>query len=51
MKYFTALKKHGDHGPVVVEVSGQIFSKPGYEPVAAAKKCYGVLAGAVAKVG
>jgi inosose dehydratase len=51
VKYFTALKQHGYHGPVVVEVSGQIFSKPGYGPIAAAKKCYGVLAGAVAKVG
>lgn len=51
VKYFTALKQHGYTGPVVVEVSGQIFSKPGYEPIAAAKKCYGVLAGAVAKVG
>ena len=51
VKYFTALKQHGYHGPVVVEVSGQIFSKPGYEPIAAAKKCYGVLADALAKVG
>ena len=51
VKYFTALKQHGYHGPVVVEVSGQIFSKPGYEPIAAAKKCYAALAGALAKVG
>ena len=51
VKYFTALKQHGYHGPVVVEVSGQIFSKPGYEPIAAAKKCYEVLASALAKVG
>jgi sugar phosphate isomerase/epimerase len=51
VKYFTALKKHGYQGPVVVEVSGQIFSKPGYEPIAAAKQCHGVLAGALAKVG
>lgn len=49
VKYFTALKQHGYHGPVVVEVSGQIFNKPGYEPIAAAKKCYTVLAGALAK--
>jgi sugar phosphate isomerase/epimerase len=51
VKYFTALKQHGYHGPVVVEVSGQIFNKPGYEPVAAAKKCYAALSGALAKVG
>jgi sugar phosphate isomerase/epimerase len=51
VKYFTALKRHAYHGPVVVEVSGQIFSKPGYEPIAAAKQCYAVLSGALAKVG
>jgi inosose dehydratase len=50
VKYFTALKQHGYHGPVVVEVSGQIFNKPGYEPIAAAKQCHAVLAGALAKV-
>jgi sugar phosphate isomerase/epimerase len=27
-------------GPVVVEVSGLIFNKPGYDPIAAATKCY-----------
>lgn len=51
VKYFTALKQHGYRGPVVVEVSGQIFNKPGYDPVAAAKKCHAALAGALAKVG
>lgn len=50
-KYFTALKQHSYHGPVVVEVSGQIFNKPGYDPIAAAKKCHTVLAGALAKAG
>jgi hypothetical protein len=34
-----------------VEVSGQIFNKPGYEPIAAAKKCYAALSGALAKAG
>ena len=50
VKYFTALKQHGYQGPVVVEVSGQVFNKPGYEPIAAAKKCYAALSGALAKV-
>lgn len=50
VKYFTLLKQHGYHGPAVVEVSGQIFSKPGYDPVAAAKKSHAALAGALAKV-
>lgn len=51
VKYFTALKRHGYQGPVVVEVSGQVFNKPEYEPIAAAKKCHTTLAGALAKVG
>lgn len=50
VKYFTALKQHGYQGPVVVEVSGQIFNKPGYDPIAAAKKCHSTLAAALAKV-
>lgn len=50
VKYFAALKRLGYQGPVVVEVSGQVFNKPGYDPVAAAKKCHAVLAGAMAKV-
>jgi sugar phosphate isomerase/epimerase len=51
VKYFTALKAHGYQGPVVVEVSGQIFNKPGYDPIAAAKKSYAALSGALAKAG
>ncbi|HYF37499.1 MAG TPA: sugar phosphate isomerase/epimerase [Prosthecobacter sp.] len=50
VKYFTTLKQHGYQGPVVVEVSGQVFNKPGYDPIAAAKKCYAALSGALAKV-
>lgn len=49
VKYFTALKRHGYQGPVVVEVSGQIFNKPGYDPVAAARKSFATLADALAK--
>lgn len=49
VKYFSLLKQHGYNGPVCVEVSGQVFSKPGYEPIAAAKKCHAVLSAALDK--
>ena len=47
--YFGLLRKHGYKGPVVVEVSGQVFSKLGYDPVVAARKCFTVLNTAMAK--
>jgi len=47
--YFKLLKQLGYNGPVVVEVSGQIFNKPGYDPIAAAKKCFAVLSAALAR--
>lgn len=51
VKYFTLLKQHGYTGPVCVEVSGQVFNKPDYDPIAAAKKSFAALNGALAKVG
>jgi len=45
--YFKLLKSLDYHGPVVVEVSAQVFNKPGYDPVAAAQDCYGKLAAAM----
>jgi sugar phosphate isomerase/epimerase len=47
--YFKQLKQLGYHGPAVVEVSGQIFNKPGYDPIAAAKQCFAVLSAALAQ--
>jgi inosose dehydratase len=50
VKYFSLLKAHGYNGPVCVEVSGQVFSKPGYDPVDAAKRSYASLTSALSKV-
>jgi len=40
---FRLMKASRYTGPVVVEVSGQLSSKPDYDPIAAAKKCWPVL--------
>lgn len=50
-EYFKLLAKSDYRGDVVVEVSGQVFSKPGYDPVAAARKCYNHLAPAMKTAG
>lgn len=44
VEYAKVLRKAKYRGPVVVEVSAQVFNKPGYDPVAAAKQCYAKLA-------
>jgi inosose dehydratase len=43
VEYFSMLRMHGYSGPVCVEVSSQVFNKPGYDPIAAAKKCFATL--------
>jgi inosose dehydratase len=45
--YFKLLKSLNYRGPVVVEVSAQVFNKAGYDPIAAAKESYAALAKAV----
>lgn len=41
--YFDLLRKHRYTGPVCVEVSGQVFGQPGYDPVDAARRCHAAL--------
>lgn len=49
--YLQLLKQHGYRGPVVVEVSAQVFNKPGYKPLLAAEKCYEKLRPAFERAG
>jgi sugar phosphate isomerase/epimerase len=42
--YFALLRELGYGGPIVVEVSAQVFNQPGYDPVQAARESYAALA-------
>ena len=44
LRFFSLLKKFNYTGPVCVEVSGQVFNQPGYDPRTAALKSYQALA-------
>src|SRR4051794_40706400 len=41
----------GYHGDIIVEVSSQVSSKPSYEPLTAARKCYNHLSAAFKAAG
>jgi sugar phosphate isomerase/epimerase len=48
---FKLLGESTYRGDVIVEVSSQVFNRAGYDPLAAASKCYNHLADAFAKAG
>ena len=50
-EYFRLLAVEGYRGCVMVEVSGQVSGKRGYDPLAAAKTCYENIAPAFEKAG
>lgn len=51
VQMFKLLGQSAYRGDVVVEVSSQVFNRAGYEPLAAASKCYNHLADAFSRAG
>jgi inosose dehydratase len=51
IQLFKLLGQSKYQGDVVVEVSSQVFNRAGYEPLAAASKCYNHLADAFSRAG
>jgi inosose dehydratase len=39
-KLFRLMRRYGYQGPIVVEISRQIFSQAGYDPIATARRCF-----------
>lgn len=50
-QYLRMLAEAGYRGPLVVEVSGRISGKPGYDAIAVAQKCYAAMSDALQKSG
>ena len=50
-RFFAQLRRPGYAGPVCVEVSSQLSNRPGYDPIAAARKSFAVLAAARERAG
>jgi inosose dehydratase len=48
-EYFTLVRNTSYRGTVMVEISAHIHQRPGYDPLAAATRCYGNLAPALTK--
>ena len=51
LDYYRRLLRFGYTGHTVVEISGQISSRPGYDAAATARKCYAAVAPLMAKAG
>ena len=51
VQMFKLLGQSTYQGDVIVEVSSQVFNRAGYDPLAAARKCYNHLAGAFSRAG
>ncbi len=49
--YFSLLRQAKYSGDVIVEVSGQLHSRPGYDPIASARQCYEKIAPAFSRAG
>ncbi|MFO0942931.1 MAG: TIM barrel protein [Pirellulales bacterium] len=48
-QYFSLLREFSYAGPVCVEVSSQVFNKPGYDPIKAAQASFDALNSALSK--